>query len=183
MKAFKTIGFQKTLRFIVFQMVQSISHACILPPLRTIVLRACGAAIGKDSIIMDAHLSNMHHYGLNKLTIGNRCFVGDDAMLDVRGGIHLEDDVTISNRSHIVTHINVGYDTHPLQIHYPTKEARVVVKQGAYIGANATILPGVTIGRESVVGAGAVVTRDIYAHTVVAGVPARVMKKIKGYSV
>ena len=63
-------------------------------------------------------------------------------------------------------------------MHYPVKESPVVVKQGAYIGSNALILPGVTIGRESVVGAGAVVAKNVEAHTVVAGVPARVIKKI-----
>ncbi len=120
----------------------------------------------------------MHHYGLRKLQIGNRCFVGDDVMLDVRGGITLEDDVTISNRCHIVTHINVGYDTHPLQRRYPVKESPVVIQQGVYIGSNVLISPGVTIGNESVVGAGAVVMHDVPAHTVVAGVPARVIKKI-----
>jgi len=178
MEALKAIGLQKALRFVVFQFAQVMLHASIFPPLRSLLLRLFGAQIGKDTVIMDVSLSNMHHYGLRKFYISNRCFVGDEVMLDVRGGITLEDNVTLSNRCHIVTHINVGYDTHPLQMHYPVKESPVVVKQGAYIGSNALILPGVTIGRESVVGAGAVVTRNVEAHTVVAGVPARVIKKI-----
>lgn len=178
MKALKAIGLKKSIRFVVFQIVQIVLRISIIPQMRTVLLRVFGAHIGSDTVIMDVSFSNMHHYGLRKLTIGNRCFLGDEVMLDVRGGITLEDDVTISNRCHIVTHINVGYDTHPLQRYFPVKESPVLIKQGAYIGSNAVILPGVTIGKESVVGAGAVVTKNVDAHTVVAGVPARVIKKI-----
>jgi len=54
----------------------------------------------------------------------------------------------------------------------------VVIKRGAWIGAGAIILPNVTIGERAVVGAGAVVTRDVPPYTVVAGVPAREIKKL-----
>ena len=53
------------------------------------------------------------------------------------------------------------------------------MRQNAWIGANTTILPGVTVGENAVVAAGAVVTRNVPANTVVAGVPARVIKTIK----
>ncbi|MDB5112014.1 MAG: acetyltransferase, partial [Mucilaginibacter sp.] len=55
----------------------------------------------------------------------------------------------------------------------------IVVKRNAWIGAAATILPGVTIGENSVVAAGAVVTKDVPANTIVAGVPARAIKNLK----
>jgi acetyltransferase-like isoleucine patch superfamily enzyme len=54
----------------------------------------------------------------------------------------------------------------------------VVVRRGAWIGANAVLLPGVEVGRNAVVGAGAVVTRDVPAHSVAAGNPARVIRRI-----
>jgi len=54
----------------------------------------------------------------------------------------------------------------------------IVIKQKAWIGAAATILPGITIGENSVVAAGAVVTRDVPPNTIVAGVPARVVKSL-----
>ena len=54
----------------------------------------------------------------------------------------------------------------------------VLIKQNAWIGANAIILPGVTIGNNSVVAAGAVVTQDVPANAVVAGIPAKVIRKI-----
>jgi acetyltransferase-like isoleucine patch superfamily enzyme len=59
---------------------------------------------------------------------------------------------------------------------YPEAFLRTLVKRGASVGANATILPGITIGKYSMVGAGAVVTKDVPAYAVVAGNPARVVK-------
>jgi acetyltransferase-like isoleucine patch superfamily enzyme len=55
---------------------------------------------------------------------------------------------------------------------------RIVLKRNCWIGANSVILPGVTVGVNSVVAAGSVVTKDVPADTVVAGVPARVIKKV-----
>lgn len=66
----------------------------------------------------------------------------------------------------------------PLVSVYPEKNAGIHISQGAWIGAGAIILPGVTIGECSVVAAGAVVTRDVPAYTVVGGVPAKELKKI-----
>jgi len=66
----------------------------------------------------------------------------------------------------------------PLASVYPEKNAGIHISQGAWIGAGAIILPGVTIGECSVVAAGSVVTRDIPAYTVVGGVPAKELKKI-----
>lgn len=171
MKTLKTVGIWKAIRFVWFFMFCEILRWS-LPPVRVWLLRLSGARVGRDTVIFDVRFANLYHYGFSKLTIGNRCFLGDEVMLDVRGGITLEDDVTISNRANIVSHINVGYPDHPLQKTYPTKEARVVIRRGAYIGTGAIILPGVTIGKESVVAAGAVVTKSVPDHAMVAGVPA-----------
>lgn len=149
-----------------------------LPPVRVLLLRLCGANVGSDTVIFDVRFANLYHYGFKRLRIGNRCFLGDEVMIDVRGGVILEDDVTLSNRTNVVSHINVGYPDHPLQKVYPTHESRVVIKRGAYIGTGAIILPGVTVGRESVVGAGAVVTKDVLDRVVVAGAPAKVKKRL-----
>ncbi|MEK7533665.1 MAG: hypothetical protein AAB542_04485, partial [Patescibacteria group bacterium] len=64
------------------------------------------------------------------------------------------------------------------QRQYPTKESPVIFKRGVYVGTGAIILPGVTIGQYSVVGAGAVVTRSVPPRVTVAGVPARIIKKL-----
>lgn len=167
----------KAIRFLWYGWYGFLLHVS-LPPIRVWLLRMAGAHVGADTVIFDVNFANLYHYGFSKLRIGSRCFLGDQVMLDVRGGITLEDDVTVSNRSTIVSHINVGYTDHPLQSVYPTKETPVRLKLGSYIGTGAIILPGVTVGKSSIVGAGAVVTKDVPERTVVVGVPARVMKKV-----
>lgn len=176
MKALQSVGYVKAIRYVWFAMYTWLIHIS-LPPVRVWLMRFAGAKIGKDTVIFDVTFSNLYHYGFRRLSIGDRCFLGDEVMLDVRGGITLEDDVTLSNRITIVSHINVGYTDHPLQRVYPTREDRVVVKRGAYIGTGAILLPGVTIGSESVVAAGAVVTKNVQDCVMVAGIPASVKKR------
>ena len=177
MKALRSIGLMKLVRFLWYGFYAWLIRIS-LPPVRVLLLRLSGAHVGSDTVTFDVRFANLYHYGFKRLKIGNRCFLGDEVMIDVRGGVTLGDDVTVSNRATIVTHINVGYEDHPLQKFYPTKESPVVIKRGAYIGTGAMILPGVTVGRESVVGAGAVVTKDVPDRVVVAGVPARIIKKL-----
>ena len=165
------------MRFLWYSWYSWLLHVS-LPPLRVFFLRLAGAKIGHDTIILDVVFVNVYHYGFSKVRIGKRCYLGDGVMLDVRGGISLEDDVTLSNRVCIVSHINVGYSEHPLQRYFPTKESKVLLQRGVYVGTAAIILSGVTIGRESVIGAGAVVTKNIPERVVSVGVPAKVVKSI-----
>ena len=177
MNALRTIGFSKAVRFLWYGMYAWLIHVS-LSPVRVVLLRLAGATVGTDTVIMDVRFINLHHYGFKRLTIGNKCFLGDEVSLDVRGGIDLADEVTLSGRVTIVTHINVGYHDHPLQQIYPTREDKVVLKRGCYIGTGAIILPGVMIGKKSVVGAGAVVTKHVADSVMVAGVPAAFIKRI-----
>ena len=177
MKALQSIGLTKAVRFVWYGWYCWLLQIS-LPPVRNVLLRLAGAKVGIDTVVMDVKFTNVYHYGFSRLTVGDRCFLGDEVMLDVRGGIRLEHDVTVSNRCSIISHINVGYKDHPLQVVYPTKESLVVLKHGAYIGTGATILPGVSVGAGSVVGAGAVVTKNVPAGVVVVGVPAKVMKRL-----
>jgi hypothetical protein len=83
-------------------------------------------------------------------------------------GVRLEDDVFVGPNA---TFTN---DPFPRSKQYPEAFAQTVVRRGASIGANATILPGLTIGRDALVGAGSVVTRDVPDRAIVVGNPARV---------
>lgn len=177
MKALQSIGVSKAIRYVWYGFYAWVIHMS-LPPVRVVLLRLAGATVGKDTVIMNVQFTNLHHYGFRRLRIGDKCFLGDEVSLDVRGGIELADEVTLSGRVTVVTHINVGYDDHPLQRIYPTREASVVVKPAAYVGTGAIILPGVTIGKKSVVGAGAVVTKSVPDSVMVAGVPAKLIKRI-----
>ena len=141
------------------------------------VLQAWGAVIGAE---IDFHgRLNLHGtYDMHdKLRIGARCHIGPGVTLDLKGCIVLEDEVTIALNAQILTHHDVGYS--PLaQRAFPTLVADVVLERGAFIGAGATVLAGVRVGRCAVVGAGAVVTEDVPPYAVVAGVPARVVKRL-----
>ena len=177
MKSLQSIGLVKAIRFFWTELYAILLHLCFIPLFRVMLLQLVGVSIGVDTVVMNVSFTNLYHYGFKKLTIGRRCFLGDEVMLDMRGRIYLEDDVTVSNRTIILTHMNVGYLDHPRQKYYPTKETWVVFKKGCYIGAGAIILPGVTIGKMAIVGAGAVVTKDVPSRTVVVGVPAKTIKK------
>jgi acetyltransferase-like isoleucine patch superfamily enzyme len=100
--------------------------------------------------------------------IGRNTSIGKDAIIDGRGGVIIGANVNISSQAAIWTMEHVvddpEFDAHP---------AGVVVKDRAWLSFRATILPGVEVGEGAVVAAGAIVTRDVPAFTVVAGVPAR----------
>jgi acetyltransferase-like isoleucine patch superfamily enzyme len=98
--------------------------------------------------------------------------------LDLAEAITLERQVTLAERVLVLTHLNVGYADHPLQPHFPPVAKPVHVEQGAFLGANVTVLAGVRIGRCAFVAAGSVVTADVAPWTLVAGVPARPVRRL-----
>lgn len=100
--------------------------------------------------------------------IGARSWVNRQCCLDLRGGIDIGADVSISPNVMILT---AQHDLNDPRFRYVS--AKVVIEDHVWIGARATIMPGVTLGRGAVVAAGAVVTRDVEPLTVVGGVPAR----------
>ncbi len=109
------------------------------------------------------------------IRIGNNVFINHACSFLDMGGITIEDDVLIGPKVNLIT------ENHPVD---PTTRKALIlkpilVKRNAWIGAGATILPGVTIGENAVVAAGAVVTTDVAANTVVGGVPARYIKAIE----
>ena len=109
--------------------------------------------------------------------IGKNCKISTHTF--ICEGVHIEDNVFIG---HNVTFIN---DKHPrsvnadgsMQTEQDWKVVETFVRKGASIGSSATVLCGVTIGENAIVGAGAVVTKDVPAGAVVAGVPAKIIKK------
>ena len=112
-------------------------------------------------------------FGKN-ITIGKNVFFNTGCSFQDRGGITIGDGTMIGMNVTIAT-LNHGLPLETRNITYPSP---VIIGENVWIGSNATILPGVTIGDNSVVAAGAVVTKDVPENTVVAGVPAKVIKKI-----
>ena len=111
-------------------------------------------------------------------SIGKNCKISSHTF--ICEGVHIEDDVFVG---HNVTFINdkvprsVSADGE-MQTEADWKVVETHVKKGASIGSSATIMCGVTIGKDSVIGAGAVVTKDVPPKAVVAGVPARILRYV-----
>jgi len=106
--------------------------------------------------------------------IENDVVVGDN--VTVKCGVQLWDGVTLEDGVFVGPNATFTNDPFPRSKVYPEQFGRTVVKRGASIGANATILPGVTLGENCLVGAGSVVTKDVPPGAVVAGNPARVIR-------
>ena len=112
-------------------------------------------------------------FGKN-ITIGNSVFINADCKFQDQGGIFIDDGALIGHGVVLAT-LNHDLDPEKRQQLHP---APIHIGKRVWIGANATITQGVTIGDNSVVAAGAVVNKDVPANTVVGGVPARVIKSI-----
>lgn len=148
-------------------------------PLRIWWLKLGGAKIGKNCFIDRLFLMNLDRTGLAGLTLGNDCYLGPVVLLDLAGRITFGNQVTVTARSSLLSHHSVGYNDHPLLKFYPKKVCHTQLESGVVLGVNSLILPGVTVGRESLVAAGAVVRSSVPEKVMVAGVPAAVKKKLK----
>lgn len=106
--------------------------------------------------------------------VGKNVFVNFGCTFLDQGGITLEDGVFIGPGVKILT------EAHPEQpeIRHTLLTRPVIIRRKAWIGAGAIILPGVTVGENAIIAAGAVVTKDVSDNTVVAGVPARILRTI-----
>lgn len=112
-------------------------------------------------------------FGRN-IHIGSGVFINAGARFQDQGGISIGDGCFLGHNCVITT---LNHDLDPARRHL-MEPAPVRIEPGAWLGANVTVLPGVTIGADAVVAAGAVVTRDVPARTLVAGVPAKVIREI-----
>lgn len=114
-------------------------------------------------------------YGRN-IRVGKRVFINSGCCFQDQGGIELGDGCLIGHQVVIAT-LNHDLDPNKRGSMIP---AKVTLGKNVWVGAHATILPGVTVGDNAVIAAGAVVTKDVPAYCVAAGVPARVIKQIEG---
>lgn len=127
--------------------------------------------IGHDVYFYRTHRLEGH------ILIGCNVIFADEITIDYSGTLIIEDQVTISEGVKIYSHT---HDLHKLS-HREEDNAiptETIIRKGAWIGASAIILPGVTIGEYAMVGAGAIVTRDVAANTIVGGNPAKFIKTI-----
>jgi UDP-2-acetamido-3-amino-2,3-dideoxy-glucuronate N-acetyltransferase len=119
-----------------------------------------GAKIGAECNICD------HVFIENDVVIGNR--------VTIKNGVQVWDGIRIGDDVFIGPNVTFTNDAFPRSKQYPEKFLETVVEDGVSIGANATILPGLRLGSRAMVGAGAVVTRNIPPNAIVVGNPARI---------
>jgi acetyltransferase-like isoleucine patch superfamily enzyme len=150
-----------------------------------VYLHACpgGIEVGENTLIM--HHAELHVYNFRDLphagiTIGRDCLIGEFNVLRGQGGIAIGDRVYTSPLVQLVAVDHVFSDPErPFTAQGITAQG-IVVEDDVWIGSGVVVADGVRIGRGAVVAAGSVVTRDVSPHTVVAGIPARMVKEITG---
>ena len=123
-----------------------------------------GAKIGTDCNICAQTLIE------GDVVIGDR--------VTVKSGVQIWNGSVIGDDVFIGPNATFCNDLYPRSKHYPTQFNGVTIHNGASVGANATLLPGITIGEKAMVGAGAVVTKDVPARAVVVGNPAKIVRLI-----
>ncbi len=123
---------------------------------------------------------------LKEAVIGNNCninaqvFIENDVAIGdnvtIKPGVQIWDGTCIESDVFIGPNATLTNDIMPRSKQYPEFFSRITIRKGASIGANATLLPGVTIGQYAMIGAGAVVTKDVPDYAVVIGNPAKIIR-------
>lgn len=109
--------------------------------------------------------------------VENDVVIGND--VTVKSGVYIWDGIIIEDNVFIGPCVAFTNDKKPRSKKYPEQFLKTIIRKGASLGANATILPGIELGEGCMVGAGAVVTKDVPANTLVVGNPARIVKYLE----
>lgn len=159
--------------FRTMQLTAELNRSADIDRIREILCQITGSSIAASTTVLPPFNINLGIF----TRIGENVFINHAcSFLDI-GGITIEDNVLIGPKVNLIT------EGHPLS---PSSRKAlvvkpIVVKRNAWIGAGATILPGVTIGENAVVAAGAVVSKDVLANTVVGGIPAKIIKYLEQF--
>ncbi len=157
--------------------IEGVNCLLLVMPAKLIVptLRKYGAKIGKDVQMHSPLIIHNAWEDYSHLEIGDETYFGKGVFFDLKDKVSIGNHVTVSMQVSIITHLDVGNS--PLKSQLPSSHAPVRFEDGSYLGARVTVLQGVTLGRESAVAAGALVREDVPERTLVAGVPANVIRK------
>lgn len=152
------------------RLAAELNSASVNDQARQILSEITGSEIDSSTTVLVPFYTNFGQF----ISIGKNVFINHACSFLDLGGITIEDQVLIGPRVNLVT------ENHPAD---PAERRSIitkpiVIKRNAWIGTNATILPGVTIGENAIVAAGAVVSKDVPANTIVGGIPAKFIKSI-----
>lgn len=151
-------------------LIPMLNAATNIDEVRKIFSNIIGQPVDASSTLFAPFYTNLGRF----IKIGKHVFINHACCFLDMGGITLEDHVLIGPQVKLIT------ENHPLDpaSRWSMLCKPILIKRNAWIGAGATILPGVTIGENAVVAAGAVVNKDVAANTVVGGIPAKLIKEI-----
>jgi len=152
------------------KLVSALNTSSTIEEIRERLREITGNEIDKSSTLFVPFYTNFGKH----IKIGKNVFINHACSFLDLGGITIEDDVLIGPRVNLIT------ENHPVP---PSQRKSLVlspihIKRNAWIGAGATILPGITIGENAIIAAGAVVNKDVPANTIVGGIPAKIIKSI-----
>ncbi len=138
--------------------------------------------IGVNVRILDhvtLNVKDLRSDGRASLIIGDGTFIGRFVRINAWMDVLIEPHVLITDRVLLGDEDHVYDDpSRPILLQGSRSKGKVLLRTGCWIGSGAAIMPGVTIGRNAIVGANAVVTKDVPDYTIVAGVPARILRQL-----
>lgn len=140
-------------------------------PVRAAFEKLIGKGVGESFTLIPPFYAD---HGLN-ITVGRAVFIGYECAFTGHAPIEIGDEVMIAHKVNLIT---AGHPVEPEERRSFITAEPIAIEANVWIGAAATVLPGVRVGAGAVVAAGAVVTRDVPPATLVAGVPARVLRHL-----
>ena len=151
----------------------------------SVYLHACpnGIEIGAGSIVMHGailHVYNFRDMKQSGIKIGRDSLIGEYSVIRGQGGVSIGDRVYTSPFTQIIAVNHFFDDPDRSFVEQGITAEGIIIEDDVWIGASAVITDGVRIGKGAVVAAGAVVTKDVPPHTVVGGVPSKIIKQIDG---
>jgi acetyltransferase-like isoleucine patch superfamily enzyme len=153
-----------------------------------VYLHACpqGIEIGPQTIVMHGailHVYNFRDMPQSGIKIGKDSLIGEYSVIRGQGGVQIGDRVYTSPFTQIIAVNHVFDDPNRPFINQGITAQGIIIEDDVWLGAGVIITDGVRVGKGAVVAAGAVVTKDVAPHTVVGGVPAKLIKTIDGNSI
>jgi len=150
-----------------------------------VYLHACpqGIEIGSGSIVMHGavlHVYNFRDMPQSRIRLGKDSLIGEYSVIRGQGGVQIGDRVYTSPFTQIIAVNHVFDDPDRPFVEQGITAEGIIIEDDVWLGAGAVVTDGVRVGKGAVVAAGAVVTKDVAPHTVVGGVPARLIKSIDG---